>query len=64
VSNFNILVAGRGGGFLKYPGIHFRGNGQNTSDVLLSAMQAAGTGVTSVGAGVTASSSPCTGIHA
>ncbi len=51
-TDFPILVAGRGGGILKYPGIHYRStNGRNTSDVLLSVMQAAGTGVTSVGGG-------------
>ncbi|MGA9523690.1 MAG: DUF1552 domain-containing protein [Myxococcaceae bacterium] len=51
LDDFPILLAGRAGGTLKSPGIHYRStNGRSTSDVLLTVMQAAGTGVTSVGA--------------
>ncbi len=59
LDDFPILVAGRGGGTLKYPGIHYRStDGRSTSDVLLTVMQAAGTGVTSVGDGPGRSTTP------
>lgn len=59
INDYPILVAGRGGGVLKYPGIHYRStSGRNTSDVLLSVMKAAGTGVTSVGAAQGLSTNP------
>ena len=48
--NYPLVIAGRGSGALKYPGIHHRGrSANNTSDVLLSIMQAAGTGLTEIG---------------
>lgn len=48
--NYPLVIAGRGSGALKYPGIHHRGSSaNNTSDVLLSIMQAAGTGLTEIG---------------
>lgn len=48
--DYPIVVAGRGSGALKYPGVHHRGtNANNTSDVLLSIMQAAKTGLTEIG---------------
>jgi hypothetical protein len=64
ITDYPILVAGRGGGMLRYPGIHYRASGRNTSDVLLSVMQAAGTGVTSVGGSEGLSTTPCTQIYA
>ncbi len=64
VTDYPIVVAGRAGGFLKFPGIHHRGSGQNTSDVLLTCLQAVGTGLTSVGKDSGFSSTPCTAIHA
>jgi hypothetical protein len=39
INDYPILVAGKGGGALKHPGIHVRGNGGNTSDVLLTLLQ-------------------------
>lgn len=42
LEDYPLLVAGRGGGALKYPGVHHRGNGENTSHVLLSVLRAAG----------------------
>jgi hypothetical protein len=48
--DYPIVIAGKGSGRLKYPGIHHRGTtANNTSDVLLSLMQAAGTGLTEIG---------------
>jgi hypothetical protein len=69
IKDYPILVAGRAGGRLKYPGIHERAplagvNGPNTSNVLLSCMQAIGTGVTSVGKDQGLSSTPCAAIMA
>lgn len=63
INDYPILVAGGGRGALKHPGIHYRAsNGRNTSDVVLSVMKAAGTGVTSVGGGNGYSNNPCTEI--
>lgn len=59
-----ILVAGKAGGYLRYPGVHYREVGANTSDVLLTCMQAVGTGVTSVGGDEGTSETPCAGIVA
>jgi hypothetical protein len=63
--DYPILVAGGGGGALKYPGVHHRGTTQdNTSDVLLTVLRAAGTGLTEVGADQGHSSQPCRAIEA
>ena len=62
VSDYPILVAGRGRGFLR-AGMHVRSNGDNTSNVLLSVLQAAGTGVTAVGKDSGYSNIPFTAIH-
>ncbi|MBL8949131.1 MAG: DUF1552 domain-containing protein [Myxococcaceae bacterium] len=65
INDYPVLVAGRAGGALKYPGIHERGTGgPNTSNVLLSLLQAVGTGVTSVGAGAGTSTTRCAAIMA
>lgn len=40
ISDYPILVAGKAGGALTHPGIHVRGNGNNTSDVLLTLLRA------------------------
>ncbi len=43
IDDYPILVAGGGSGHLKYPGVHYRSpDGENTSQVLLSVLQAAG----------------------
>ena len=64
-NDYPILVAGRANGYLRYPGIHHRGTIQNnTSDVLLSVMQAAGTNVTEIGAEQGYSNQPCRAIEA
>ena len=62
-TDYPILVAGKAGGALKYPGVHVRStSAENTSNVLLSCLQAVGTGLSSVGGGTSASSTPCAGI--
>lgn len=57
-----IIVAGRAGGRLPSPGIHYRSqSGENTTDILVSCLQAVdptAVGVT-IGAGAPASSTPC-----
>jgi hypothetical protein len=43
IDDYPILVAGGGGGYLKTPGVHYRSpDGENTSQVLLSVLRAAG----------------------
>lgn len=42
IRDYPILVAGRAGGRLRHPGVHHRGNGDNTSRVLLSLLRAVG----------------------
>jgi hypothetical protein len=51
--DYPILIAGRGGGYFKYPGIHYRSptGSESTSNALLSVLRAAGTGLTQVGGG-------------
>jgi len=65
ITDYPILVAGRAGGYLKYPGIHLRStNNDNTSDILLTCMQSVGANVDSVGSDGGFSNTPCTGIMA
>jgi hypothetical protein len=64
LNDYPILVAGKGGGSLVHPGIHYRSNGENTSNVLLTLLRAAGCTVASVGAGGGLSDTPCTAIEA
>jgi hypothetical protein len=40
INNYPILVAGGGGGALVHPGVHFKANKGNASDVLLTLLQA------------------------
>lgn len=44
-----MIVAGRGGGYLKYPGVHYASSGGNPSDVLLTLLQGFDPAATSVG---------------
>lgn len=49
ITDYPVLLAGKGGGALR-SGYHFRsGTGRNTSDILLTCMRALGTGAASVG---------------
>lgn len=57
-----IILAGRGGGSLVHPGIHYNGKGQNPSDVLLTCLQAFDETATEIGAGAPYSNTPCTAI--
>jgi hypothetical protein len=58
-----IIVAGKGGGALKYPGIHYRSpSGENTTDILLSLMQVLSPDVTEAGSAEGYSNTPCQAI--
>ncbi|MFN7133060.1 MAG: DUF1552 domain-containing protein, partial [Myxococcales bacterium] len=59
-NDYPVVLVGRGGGVLKYPGVHYRSTTkENTSDVLLTLMQAAGTGLTEIGKDQGFSNRPC-----
>jgi hypothetical protein len=65
LTDYPIVVAGRGGGFLKYPGVHYRSaNKENTSTVLLSVLRAAGLTLPEFGAGGGLVTTGCTAIEA
>ena len=65
LTDYPMVVAGGGGGFLKHPGVHYRSTTQeNTSTVLMSVLNAAGMGLTSFGAGGGAVTSGCAAIEA
>jgi hypothetical protein len=49
INNYPIVVAGRAGGVLKYPGVHYKSAGENTSMVLLSLLRAVGLPLTQFG---------------
>ena len=58
-----IIVAGRGGGDLVYPGVHYRSSkDENTSDVLLSVLKTIDPAATEVGADQGYSNTPCKAI--
>ena len=60
ITDYPVLLAGKGGGALR-SGYHFRsGTGRNTTDILLTCLRALGTGAASAGAGVGVSSTPIT----
>jgi len=49
ITDYPILVAGKAGGALKYPSGHFRSKGDNTSNVLLTILNAVGVPLTQFG---------------
>lgn len=59
-----IIVAGRAGGALKYPGLHHRSMAMdNTSDILLTCLRTVVPGATEVGGAEGYSNTPCTAIQ-
>jgi hypothetical protein len=64
ITDYPIVVAGKGGGFLKYPGVHYRSAGENTSMALLSILRAAGLQLTQFGGGGGAVTKSCSAIEA
>jgi hypothetical protein len=63
-NDYPIVIAGHAGGALKYPGVHYASNGENTSLALFTLVNAVGTGVTSLGAGAGQVSQGCSAIEA
>jgi hypothetical protein len=60
-----IIVAGAGGGALRYPGIHYRSpNGENTSDILLACLRTVCLEASEVGGTLGYSNTPLTAIMA
>jgi len=64
LQEYPLVIGGRGGGVLAYPGVHVREVGANTSNVLLSCMRACGVPTPTIGADTCASSTPCAGVLA
>ena len=67
VDDYPIVLAGRAGGAMRFPGIHLRGPSlvrKNTADVLITILQAMGSTRASIGTGLTASSTPVSEIMA
>ena len=64
ITNFPILVAGRAGGKLKYPSVHFKSNGENTSKVLLTILRSVGLDLAQFGMAGGQVSTSCTAIEA
>jgi Protein of unknown function (DUF1552) len=65
LTDYPLVVAGKGGGFLKYPGVHYRSaNKENTSTVLFSVLRAAGLTMTQFGAGGGLVTTSCSAIEA
>jgi len=65
LTDYPIVVAGRGGGFLKNPGVHYRSTTkENSTTVLLSVLRAAGMQLTEFGAGGGLVTTSCTAIEA
>lgn len=59
------IVAGKGGGVLQYPGIHYRSpNSENASDILLSVLKTVCPEATEVGGGLGYSNTPVSAIMA
>jgi hypothetical protein len=64
VDDYPILVCGSAGGFFKRPGVHHRGNGESTSQVLLSLVRSMGIQATEFGGGDSHVTASCTPIEA
>ena len=64
INNYPILVAGSAGGKLKYPSVHYKSSGENTSMVLLSILRSVGLNLTQFGTGGGQVSTSCTAIEA
>ena len=64
INNYPILVAGRAGGKLKYPSVHYKSSAENTSMVLLTILRSVGLALTEFGTGGGLVSTSCTAIEA
>jgi hypothetical protein len=65
LSDYPLVIAGKAGGFLKYPGVHYRSTtNENTNLVLLSALRSVGLPLTEFGSGQSLVKDSCTAIEA
>ena len=65
VFNQPCIVAGKGGGVLKHPGVHYHSpSGENTSDILLACLRTVVPDATQVGSDIGLSSTPLSAILA
>jgi uncharacterized protein DUF1552 len=64
LTNYPILVAGKAGGKLKYPSVHYKSNGENTSMVLLTMLRSVGLDLAQFGTAGGMVSTSCTAIEA
>jgi hypothetical protein len=64
ITDYPILVAGKAGGALKHPGVHYRSNGENASNVLLTLVNVVGATMTQFGDQGGLSTTRCTAIEA
>jgi hypothetical protein len=64
VDDYPILVCGSGGGFFKSPSVHYRGQGESSSQVLLSLVRSMGIQATEFGGGESHVTESCAGIEA
>ncbi len=62
--NMPILVAGRGGGALRYPGVHFKANKESICKVHLSVLRAVGVPISEFGDARNRATEGCTAIEA
>ena len=64
ITNYPILIAGSAGGKLKYPSVHYKSNGENTTMVLLSILRSVGLSLTEFGTGGGRVTTSCAAIEA
>jgi hypothetical protein len=65
LTDYPLVIAGKAGGFLKYPGVHYRSaTNENTNLVLLSALRSVGLPLTEFGTGQSLVNSSCSAIEA
>jgi hypothetical protein len=62
-ADYPVVLAGRAGGAMRFPGVHHRGGTtfgvrKNTNDVLMTILRAMGSSRTSIGTGITRSQTP------
>jgi hypothetical protein len=64
ITDYPIVIAGRAGGALKYPGVHYRSMKENTSLVLMSLLRGVGLPLTEFGMGGGKVTTGCSAIEA
>ena len=64
IRDYLILIAGKAGGALKHPGVHYRSSGENTSKVLLTVLRSVGMQLSEFGVKGGRVTESCTAIEA